>query len=170
MQPSPVPITFVPPDRIGPLTDAEVDAFLAQPWNARLATITPAQTPQIVAVWYEFDPAERVFYVVARAKSEYARNIMQNPNVALHIADDIHLEHTRVFVEGAAQILAGPVVPEADPDLRARVTTLAIKYMGETGPQYGQRTMPRPRYLIKITPRRWQTWTGQEWGARYRKA
>ncbi|HEX9074286.1 MAG TPA: pyridoxamine 5'-phosphate oxidase family protein [Anaerolineae bacterium] len=168
MPTSPVPITFEPPDRIGPLTDQEIDAFLAQPWNARLATITPDRTPQIVVVWYEFDPAERVFYVIARARSEYAHNIMRNPAVALHVADDIHLEHTRVAVEGAAEILAGPVAPEADPLLAARSVALASKYMGEKGPQYGQRTMPRPRYLIKIVPRRWQTWSGQEWGARYR--
>ncbi len=168
MQVSPVPITFQPPARIGPLTQTETDAFLCQPWNARIGTLTPDHTPQIAAVWYEYDPSERVFYVIARARSEYARNIMQNPAVTLHIADDIHLEHTRVVVEGHAEILAGPVSPNDDPVLKQRVNALAVKYMGEKGPQYGERTMPRPRYLIKITPRRWQTWTGQEWGAKYR--
>ncbi len=165
---SPVPITFEPSSRIGPLTQDEIDAFLAQPWNARLATITPDHTPQIAVVWYEYDPAERVFYVIARARSEYARNISQKHAVVLHIADDIHLEHTRVVVEGTAEILAGPVAPDTDPALAARSVALAIKYMGEKGPQYGARTMSRPRYLIKITPRRWQTWSGQEWGAKYR--
>ncbi len=165
---SPVPITFQPPERIGALTEAEIDAFLAQPWNARISTLAPDQTPQIAAVWYEYDPSARVFYVIARARSEYARNIAQNPAVALHIADDIHLEHTRVVIQGTAEILAGPCAPDADPVLQARVRALAIKYMGEKGPQYGARTLSRPRYLIKITPHRWQTWTGQEWGAKYR--
>lgn len=165
---SPVPITFQPPHRIGALTQDEIDAFLAQPWNGRLATMSPDQTPQIAAVWYEYDPSERVFYVIARAQSEYARNISRNPAVALHVADDVHLEHTRVVIEGRAEILMGPVAPDADPTLTSRVHALATKYMGEKGPQYGARTMSRPRYLIKITPRRWQTWTGQEWGARYR--
>jgi nitroimidazol reductase NimA-like FMN-containing flavoprotein (pyridoxamine 5'-phosphate oxidase superfamily) len=165
---SPVPITFEPPSRVGALTREETDAFLRQPWNARLGTLSPERTPQIAVVWYEFDPSERVFYVIARARSEYVRNIQENHAVTLHIADDIHLEHTRVVVEGRAEILLGPAVPDADPTLTARVHALAIKYMGEKGPQYGARTMSRPRYLIKITPHRWQTWTGQEWGAKYR--
>ena len=34
-------MTYEPSDKIGALTDAELATFLAEPWNGRLATITP---------------------------------------------------------------------------------------------------------------------------------
>lgn len=163
------PLDYAPPDKTGSLTESELDEFLAAPWNARLATVTPDGTPYIVPVWFEFDTQARVFYVVARSRSAYVDHIQHSPAVALHIADDVHLEHTRLLVEGAAEILAGPVVPAADDRLRRMVNTMARKYMGEPGPEYAERTMSRPRYLIRITPKRWQSWTGREWAPRYRE-
>lgn len=163
------PLDYTPPDKIGKLTDSELDEFLAAPWNARLATITPDDTPYIVPVWFEFDSDDRVFYVVARSRSAYVDHMQNSPAVAMHIADDVHLEHTRVLIEGTAEILAGPVIPEDDDQLRDMVVSMARKYMGEPGPEYAERTMSRPRYLIRITPTRWQSWTGREWAPRYRE-
>jgi hypothetical protein len=110
----------------------------------------------------------RSFYVVARQHAQYAAHIQQNPAVALQIADDLHGEHTRVLVEGLAAILEGPVPPEKSPRLRDLVIALSRRYLGEQGPTYAQRTMGRPRYLIAITPQRWQSWSGGEWAPRYR--
>ncbi len=165
-----VPLPAVaPPDRVGGLREDELTAFLTQPWNARLATITPAQTPYVVPVWYEYDPTEPVFYVVARERSAYVQHIRHNPAVALHVADDIHLEHTRVLVEGVAEIVEGPTPPAQSPRLHALAVRLARRYLGDRGPEYAERTMDRPRYLIRITPRRWHTWTGREWARKYRE-
>ncbi len=158
-----------PPNKIGALTRQEVNAFLALPWNGRLATVTPRHTPHVVAVWYEYEPRERAFYVVGRERSAYVADILRNPAVAFHVADDVHLEHTRVIVEGTAEILDGPVAPKDVPRLRKMVADMSLKYLGERGAEYAERTMDRPRYLIKITPTRWQTWTGREWAPRYRK-
>jgi PPOX class probable F420-dependent enzyme len=163
--PKPAP----PPDKIGGLTEAELNAFLAQPWNARLATVTPGCTPYVVPVWYEYDPAGRVFYVVARERSAYVEHIQHNPAVAFHIADDVHLEHTRVLVEGTAEILEGPVAPADSPRIRELAVRMTMKYLADRGPEYAQRTDRRPRYLIRITPKRWHTWTGREWAAKYRR-
>ncbi|MDR7419368.1 MAG: pyridoxamine 5'-phosphate oxidase family protein [Armatimonadota bacterium] len=162
--PDPAP----PPDKIGGLTDAELTAFLAQPWNGRLATVTPANTPYVVPVWYEYDPHERVFYIVARERAAYVEHIKHNPAVAFHIADDAHLEHTRVLVEGRAEIVEGPVAPADSPRIRDLAVRMTLKYLADKGPEYAQRTDRRPRYLIKITPSRVRTWTGREWAARYR--
>ncbi|MDR7545563.1 MAG: pyridoxamine 5'-phosphate oxidase family protein [Armatimonadota bacterium] len=158
-----------PPEKIGSLTEAELNAFLAQPWNGRLATVTPEGTPYVVPVWYEYDPAGRVFYVVARERSAYIEHIRHNPAVAFHVADDVHLEHTRVLVEGTAEILEGPVAPADSPRIRALAVKMTMKYLADRGPEYAQRTDRRPRYLIRITPRRWHTWTGREWAAKYRR-
>lgn len=158
---------FVPLTKVGPLTRAEIDAFLAHPWNARLATVTPQHEPHVVAVWYRFDPEQRVFYVVPRARSAFVQHITHNPRVVLHIADDAHLEHTRVIIHGRAEIVEGPVAPEHHSNLRGLVLDLARAYMGERGPEYAGRTLARPRYLLKIVPRRWQSWTGREWAPSY---
>jgi PPOX class probable F420-dependent enzyme len=162
-----VVVAFVPPDKIGPLTAAEIDAFLAHPWNARLATVSPEHEPHVVAVWYRFDPEERAFYVVPRAKSAFVEHIRRNPAVTLHIADDAHVDHTRVVVQGRAEIVEGPVAPAGHSRLRDLVLDLSRSYLGERGPEYAGRTLDRPRYLLKITPRRWRSWTGREWAPSY---
>ena len=160
---------YEPPDKIGKLTEDELTAFLAQPWKARLATVTPEHTPYIVPLWYEYNAAQKVFYIIARERSKYVQHIMHNPAVALHIADDAHLENTRVLVEGVAQVLAGPIAPETSPDIRKIATAMAHKYMGTEGAEYAQRTMSRLRYLIQVTPGSWRSWTGREWAPHYRK-
>lgn len=158
-----------PPGKTGGLTDAELNAFLAKPLNGRLATVTPQHTPYVVPVWYEYDPRERVFYVVARGRSSYIEHIQRNPAVAFHVADDTHLEHTRVLVEGTAEILEGPASPADSRRIREMAVRMTDRYLVDKGPEYAQRTDRRPRYLIRITPTRWQTWTGREWASKYRK-
>lgn len=160
---------YEPPGRIGKLRDDELRVFLAQPWKARLATVTSENTPYIVPIWYEYEATQQVFYIIARERSKYVQHIAHNPAVALHVADDTHLENTRVLIEGMAEILAGPVAPTESPEIREKATLMALKYMGEDGAEYAQRTMSRPRYLIKIIPRRWYSWSGREWAAHYRK-
>ncbi len=163
-------LSYVPPDKTGKLTDDELAEFLLQAWNARLATVTPQHRPYVVPVWYEYDPAQTCFYVVARERSDYVAHIRQNPAVALHIADDGHLAHTRVLVEGNAVIALGPGSPLETPRLQAMINDMARRYMGPDGPQYAAKTMDRPRVLITITPERMQSWTGGEWADRYRSA
>lgn len=158
---------YTPPDKTGSLTDAEIDTFLEQPWNVRLATVTPENTPYLVPLWYQFDPKERVFYIVARERSQFVPHIQQNAAVCLHVADDVHGEHTRVLVEGTAEIVEGPTPPQASERMSAIVDDMARRYMGDPGPRYARKTADRPRYLIRITPTRWQSWTGGEWAARY---
>lgn len=160
---------YTPPNKIGRLSQDELAEFLAQPWNARLATITPDNTPYIVPVWYEFVPHEQFFYLVARGRSEYVQHILQNSSVALHIADDMHIEHTRVSVEGTAEIIKGPLPPNQDEEMRSITLDMMRKYLGEESVKYADRTLARPRYLIKVIPQRWTSWSGQEWAARYRE-
>lgn len=159
-----------PPRKIGKLTADEITAFLMQPWNGRLATITLRNTPYVVPVWYAYDVNDRVFYVVGRERSAYVEHIKHNPVVAFHVADDFHREHTRVFIEGRAEILEGPVPPNASQRIHKLAVDMSLRYLGERGEEYAQRTMDRPRYLIRINPLRWQTWTGGEWAPRYRSA
>jgi PPOX class probable F420-dependent enzyme len=164
-----VPMRYTPPQKTGKLDARELAEFLLQPWNARLATVTPQGTPYVAPVWYEYDPDAGRFYVVGRERSGYVAHLTLNPAVALHIADDAHLEHTRVLVEGRATIEAGPIAPNDLPRLRDMVNDMARRYMGPDGPRYAAATMDRPRVLIAITPTRVQSWTGGEWAAHYWK-
>ena len=162
------PMHYVPPQKTGKLTNTELAEFLQQPWNARLATVSPAGRPYVTPVWYSYDGAQGHFYVVARERAAYIEHLRHNPAVALHMADDVHLEHTRALIEGNAAT-GQAIAPSADPWLQGLINDMAVRYMGPDGPRYAARTLDRPRVLITITPERIQSWTGGEWAERYRR-
>src|SRR5438034_1167633 len=88
--------------------------------------------------------------------------------VAFHVADALHAQHTRVLVQGHAELVEGPVAPAASPRLHELTDRLSLRYLGPAGPAYAARTAQRPRMLVRVVPERWRTWTGQEWHPRYR--
>lgn len=161
-------MTYEPSAKIGGLTDAEMAAFLAEPWNGRIATLGADGWPYVAPVWYEFEPAARVFLVVGRERADWVAHVRAEPRVAFHVADDVHAEHTRVLVHGRAAIIEGPVAPSASPRLGPLTRRLSRRYLGPDGPTYAERTIHRPRVLVEIRPERWRTWTGREWHPRYR--
>jgi PPOX class probable F420-dependent enzyme len=161
-------MAYEPGTKIGGLTDSETATFLAQPWNARLATLDADGWPYVAPVWYEWEPDGRRFLVVGRERAEWVTHVRAEPRVAFHVADDEHAEHTRVSVQGRAVIVEGPVAPSASPRLGALTRRLSLRYLGPDGPTYAERTVDRARVLVEIRPERWRTWTGREWHARYR--
>ena len=66
-------MVFVPDDRIGSLAADELDRFLAEPWNARIATVDADGWPYVTPVWYEFDPTSRAFDLVGRERAAWVR-------------------------------------------------------------------------------------------------
>lgn len=161
-------MTYEPDDRIGALTGRELAVFLDRPWNGRLATITPEGWPYIVPVWYEFERERGAFLVLGRERARWIGHIRQNSRVAFHVADDQHAQHTRVQVQADARILEGPTAPTASPRLLEMTHRLSRRYLGPDGPRYAERTITRPRVLVRLEPVSWTTWTGQEWHPRYR--
>jgi nitroimidazol reductase NimA-like FMN-containing flavoprotein (pyridoxamine 5'-phosphate oxidase superfamily) len=161
-------VAYRPSDKIGPLTDAELATFLEESWNGRLATITADGWPYVAPVWYEFERDRRSFLVVGRERAQWIAHIRANRRVAFHVADDVHAHHTRVQVQADARILEGPIAPTASPTLLALTHRLARRYLGPDGPRYAERTIGRPRVLVRLEPVKWTTWTGQEWHPRYR--
>lgn len=155
-------------EKIGRLSDDEVVAFLAGPWNARLATVDADGWPYLTPVWYELEPRTRRLLVVGRERAAWIGHLRRDPRVAFHVSDDLHARHTRVLVQGRAEILEGPVAPAASPRLLELTHRLSRRYLGPDGPRYAERTIARPRVLVAITPSRWTSWTGQEWHPRYR--
>ena len=161
-------MSFDPTNKIGGLSEEEVVTFLSEPWNARIATVAPEGWPYITPVWYEYEAERRTFIVVGRERAEWVGYLKQNPKIALLVADDIHAEHTRINVQGLAEIILGPVAPAHSPGLNEMVERMSIRYLGPNGPAYAKLTAERPRTVIRITPQRWRTWTGREWHPKYR--
>jgi PPOX class probable F420-dependent enzyme len=159
---------FEPSDKIGGLTEPELLAFLAHPWNARIATITRDGWPYVTPVWYEFDLDARRFLVVGREHALWVGHVRDNPRAAFHVADDAHAQHTRVLVQATAEIVEGPVAPRLSPRLLDLTHRLSRRYLGSGGPSYAERTLDRPRVLVSLTPVHWTSWTGREWHSRYR--
>jgi hypothetical protein len=139
-------MAFEPGDKIGGLTDGELAAFLAHPWNARIATITRDGWPYVTPVWYELDVGARRVLVVGREHARWVADIRENPRVALE----------------------GPVAPRASARLLELTHRLSLRYLGPDGPAYAERTLDRPRVLVSLSPVRWTSWTGREWHPRYR--
>jgi PPOX class probable F420-dependent enzyme len=161
-------VTYRPSEEIGGLTDVELAKFLDEPWNGRIATITPEGWPYVAPVWYEFEPPGRTFLVVGRERARWIAHVRANPRVAFHVADDGHAHHTRVQVQAHARLLEGPVAPRASATLLELTHRLSRRYLGPDGPRYAERTLDRPRVLVRLEPVAWTTWTGQEWHPRYR--
>jgi hypothetical protein len=44
---------------------------------------------------------------------------------------------------------------------------MALRYLGERGPEYLVPTYERPRYLIRFTPSKIISWEGVEWAQHY---
>lgn len=120
-------MAYEPSDKIGGLSDAELAAFLDEPWNGRIATLTPEGWPYVAPVWYEFERARWIAHIRA------------NPRVAFHVADDLHAHHTRVQVQANARILEGPIAPTASPRLLELTYRLSRRYLGPDGPRYAER-------------------------------
>jgi len=161
-------MSFEPSDKIGGLTEDELVAFLAAPWNARIATVTGDGWPYVTPVWYEFDLKTRSFLVVGRERAAWVAHIRHHSRVAFHVADDAHPQHTRVLVQAHAEIMEGPIAPARSPRLLELTHRLSLRYLGPDGPAYAERTVGRPRVLVHLEPPRWTTWTGGEWHPRYR--
>jgi PPOX class probable F420-dependent enzyme len=127
----PVP---VPPD---------VDAFLAKPNPAVVATVSPSGAAHAAATWYDWEDG-RVFLNMdeSRLRLRYMRG---NPSVALTVlgASDWYRQVT----------LLGRVVSiEDDPDL-AGIDRLSIRYGG--GPFHDRNAR---RVSAWMEPQRWTGW------------
>ena len=126
----PVP---VPPD---------VDAFLALPNPAVVATVSPSGAPHTAATWYDWEDG-RVFLNMDESRLRL-RYIRANPAVALTVlAADWYRQIT----------LLGRIVSiEDDPDL-AGIDRLSIRYTGQPF-----RSRDAVRVNAWMEPQRWSGW------------
>jgi len=148
----------------GPLGPAELARFLEDEWLATLSCLGENGYPYSVPVWYHWEN-ER-FWVVPRARAEWARYLEQNPRVSLAISEP-HPPLRRVLVEGDAEPLTGPGSAERALALSAR---LASRYLGPAAASYLEATAMQPRRVFTIVPVKLVTWHGLAPHPRYQAA
>ena len=144
------------------LTAEEIQEFLAGPIVVRVATIDEEGLPYITPVWEEWDGTR--MWIVPRQRSAWVKHIQQHPMIAVSAALDVS-PYTRVLMRGQAEIAAGPT-PMTGQCLEV-ANRMAVRYLGERGPEYLVPTYDRPRYLIKFIPTKITSWEGVEWHEKY---
>jgi PPOX class probable F420-dependent enzyme len=144
------------------MTEEELAAFLAEPWNAKVGCLTEDGAPYVVPSWFEWDGSD--FWLVARERSVWARYLRDDPRAFLCI-DEERGNHRRVLVSGRAEVVEAPNVGGRWVAIAER---MAARYLGgEGGAGYLVPTLDRPRWLIRVRPERLVTWTGGDWHPRY---
>lgn len=151
--------------KIGKLAGEELDVFLSSGIVARVATIDERGWPYVVPAWFEWDADDGIFWLIARRKSAWAIHLKENPRVALSI-DEEGAPYRKVQVQGLAEIIEEPNVGGAWVEIANR---MAVRYLGEHGPDYLVPTLDKPRWLIKVAPDRFATWQGVDWASKYKR-
>jgi len=141
----------------------EIKEFLDGAVVARIATIDSKGDPYITPVWQEWDG--EAMWVIPRAKTIFAQHLMRNPRCSVSCAMDVS-PYTRVLFRGGAEIVEGPALMHGEWLEIAR--RMAVRYLGERGPEYLEPSRVRPRYLVKIAPEKTICGGGVEWAAKYR--
>lgn len=143
------------------MSDDERAAFLAQPVIGRLGCLDDDGYPYVVPVWFAY--ADGGFYLVPRARSEWARYLERDGRVSLCI-DASELPYRRVIVRGRAEVIERPNVGGR---WVAFGTQMARAYRSEEGLAYIERTREEPRWLFFVRPERMTSSTGG-WATRYK--
>jgi nitroimidazol reductase NimA-like FMN-containing flavoprotein (pyridoxamine 5'-phosphate oxidase superfamily) len=144
------------------MTDEEIADFLSGAVVARVATIDEEGRPYITPVWQEWDGT--TLWIVPREKSAWVRHIQKNPYVAINCAMDSGT-YARVLMRGRAEVVFGPAPMEGQ--CLEVANRMAVRYLGEHGPEYLVPTYDRPRLLIKFVPDELISWEGIEWANKY---
>lgn len=150
--------------KVGQMSDEERDEFLAGNTLARLAVIDDSGWPYVQPVWYQWEPSEGIFWIIARKKSAWAGYMQRDPKVAITI-DGETKPYKKVSVQGTAEVIEEPNVGGQWVGIAEQMAT---RYLGEHGPDYIVPTLDKARWLFKIKPTSLATWQGVEWAKKYK--
>jgi PPOX class probable F420-dependent enzyme len=129
-----------------PLSQSELDAFLAEPHIAVVATSGPKGKPHAMPVWYAWRDGKVLFHTGADSKK--MRNLRQNDRISV-VVDSKVAPYKVVVVEGRGRQLPG------DGDLAREI---AVHYLGErAGAAYAARS-GEPGALVEVSPTKVISW------------
>ena len=138
---------------IGPMSKAEMEAFLAGGEICRVGCLDPDGYPHLVPVWFHYQDGG--FYLVGREKSLWATCMSRDPKATLCV-DTLPVVR-KVLVRGDAEVLEPPNVGGRWVEI---ASDMAYRYLGKDGPKYLEPTMNEPRWLIFLRPHEIKTWQG----------
>jgi len=130
-----------------PMTKEEMQAFLARPIIARLATVRANGTPQIVPMWFLYE--DGVMYMSTRTYAAKVKHLQKNPRVAVVVdVMEAPLKNKVVTLEGTVEVQTTGV--------KEVTTKIYHKYMGTEGAATpaAQQSINAPRVILKITPKK----------------
>ena len=146
--------------RVGGMNEEEMEAFLAGGTVMRLACLDDGGDPYCVPCWQEW--RDGCFWVVPRQRSKWARYLQRDGRCAFTV--DVPETLEKVIGKGVAEVVEEPNLGGQWVEVANR---MAVRYLGPNGPSYLVPTLNQPRWLLKITPTRIQTWQGVGWGRSY---
>ncbi len=156
--------------KIGGMEPERRDLFLEGDSLVRVAAIDDDGRPYVLPLWYHWDG--EAFWFVIREKAAIARYMKARPSVGL-VIDEMEVnepEHGRqfaapkVFAQGDAELIEEPNVGGQWVEIAEK---MALRYLGEHGPDYIVPTLQQPRWLFKMVPDVLKTWEGVGWSKKY---
>ena len=129
-----------------PMTADEMQAFLARPLVAHLATVRANGSPQVVPMWFLYDNG--VMYMSTRTWAAKVRHLRHNPHVAVEVdVMDAPLKNKVVAIDGTAEIVTTGVK-----EMTARIYQKYVGADAVNSPK-AQESINTPRVLLKIAPK-----------------
>jgi PPOX class probable F420-dependent enzyme len=130
------------------MTNEELEAFLAEPRMAHLATVDAAGKPRVRPVWYLW--RDGAMWILTRLHRHTGRDVADNPAVAVSVASD-ERPYRAVIVRGTAEIL------ERDEQV---MLDIATRYGEEEGREFvrDRAMVEEGRVILKIVPSAVVSW------------
>ena len=140
-------------------TPQELDAFLAQPHKAALATVDKDGFPHVVAMGYRFE--DGFIYMTSYGKAQKVLNARRNPKVGVMIeVGDRYSEYRGVMIRGTCEVIDDPQVVK---ETMRSVGGSAIN----AGVPSGAASSAAKRVVLKITPQKIASWDHSKLGGKY---
>jgi PPOX class probable F420-dependent enzyme len=132
------------------MSKEDMNAFLARPIIARIATVRANGSPQIVPMWFFYE--DGVMYMSTRTHAAKVKHLQKNPRAAVVVDEMVApMKNKVVTIEGTVEVLTT--------DVKETTTKIYHKYVGvegSTSPQ-AQQSINTPRVILKITPKKIET-------------
>ncbi|MEE8422729.1 MAG: PPOX class F420-dependent oxidoreductase [Dehalococcoidia bacterium] len=128
-----------------PMTDQQLDDFLAEPRVAVISTVDARGRPRQAPIWYHWQ--DSAAYLFTSRRSLKWRNLQRDPHASLCI-DDREPPYSSILLDGA--------VEESNLSLYDLVLRMALAYYGEEhGRPFAEGYRDSPgTVLFKLTPER----------------
>jgi hypothetical protein len=145
--------------RQGRMSEEELAAFLKRPVMCRLGCIKPDGRPYVVPLWHTY--ADGGFYFVIRERADWVPYVLADGRVSLCIDSE---QYERVLVEGTLDVVEEPNVGGRWVPI---CREMSLRYFGEDGLVYYEKSLHEPRWLFFVRPERLMSWVGG-WAKRYK--